>query len=500
MAARLYEPSEWGQRYHDLTVDEALGAGSAGPGKSVVLLWEPLAQIQVEHERCLDKKHPHHQGWGASTGWALHLRRTRPMLDLTISRAARAFNKIDPGAKWNAEKTTWTFSSGYRYQFGHCKDPDSWEQYMSAEFSIILFDELVQFEQEQYDQISGRARSSDPVLRSMVKVRSMSNPVMRRERGENFSQNDPQWVRKYFVEPAPEGGTVLKKRVRRRDGSEAFISRIYLPARLHDNPDPQFVLDYERTLLGKPPHIRKALLEGDWWVTPGAFFANVWRERLHVRVPFRIPYDWPRFRSMDWGYKSPGCVHWWTMDPDGNLICERELTFKLKTDVEVAKRIREIEEDLGLWEGKRSTITGPADTQLWEQRGNSGKAMAAVMADHGVNWVAADKGPGSRRANAQRVLKRMADHRHGTTDPGLMFFNTCKMVITTLPGIQSEPNDPETPADGGDDHWADSTFYACAFASHGRKGIPARFDVDDEDENWEKRKRYRGRDGYGSSV
>ena len=471
---------------------------------SVVLLWEPLAQIMVEHQRCLqDGKagrpmHQHHQSWGSSTGWALHLRRTRPMLDLTISRAARAFPKIDPGAKWNGEKTTWTFSSGYRYQFGHCKDPDSWEQYMSAEFSWIGFDELVQFEQEQYDQISGRARSSDPVLRKMVKVRSMSNPVMRRERGESFTQNDPQWVRKYFVEPAPEGRQTIKKPVTRSTGETEYITRLYLPAKLHDNPDPQFVLDYERTLLGKPEHIRKALLEGDWWVTPGAFFADVWRQNLHIRKPFAVPHDWPRFRSMDWGFKSPGCVHWWTIDPDDNLICEKELTFKGKTDKQVAARIREIEENLGLWQAGRSTITGPADTQIWEERGNSAKAMATVFADNGIQWTYADKK--SRTMNAQRVLARLGDHRGGTCDPGLMFFSNCKMMITTLPGIQAEATDPETPMKGGMDHWYDSLAYATAFASHGAKGIPARFDIDDEDEEWEERKRYRGRHGYGSKV
>jgi len=328
----------------------------------------------------------------------------------------------------------------------------------------------------------------------------MSNPVMTRKRGESFSQNDPQWVRKYFVEPAPEGGKILKTKVRRGDGREAYVSRIYLPARLRDNPDKQFVEDYELTLLGKPPHIRQALLEGSWWVTEGAFYANAWREALHVRESFAIPDDWPRFRSMDWGFKNPGTVLWWAMDPDGNLICERELTFKGKSDVEVALRIREIEEGLGLWKGDKSTLTGPADTQLWEQRGNSAASMAAVMAKHGVRWVAADKR--SRMNNAQRVLARLADHRGGTADPGLMFFKECKQCITTLPGIQAEPGDPEMPADGGDDHWHDAICYAVAFASHGAAGIPTRSgsDDDDDDDDYEGGGSDRGRDGYGSRV
>jgi len=364
--------------------------------------------------------------------------------------------------------------------------------------SWIGFDELVQFTKEQYDQISGRARSSDPVLRTMVKVRSMSNPVMKVTEMQGVAQNDPHWVRDYFVAPAPEGRKILKTKVVRPDSGEVeHLTRIYLPAKLKDNPDKQFVADYERTLLGKPDHIRKALLEGDWWVTPGAFYSSVWNQRIHVRPTTRIDPTWPRFRSMDWGYKNPGTVLWWAMDPDDNLICERERSFKLKTDREVAEMIRDTEIMMGLWKGKRSTITGPADTQLWEQRGNSGKSKADVMAEMGVTWVPADKR--SRTMNAQRILGRLKDHGEGTTDPGLMFLDCCKQCITTLPGIQTDPNDPETPVDGGEDHWHDAIGYACAFASHGRKGIPKLHQVDDDEDSWEKR-RYRGRDGYGSRV
>lgn len=490
----LYRPSKWQQTFHNLTVDEALGAGSAGPGKTLCLLMEPFQQIAIENERCLREEVP----WGHSRGFALHLRRTRPMLEHTIRASKRIFPAIDPDAHWSAEKSTWTFSSGYAYQFGHCKDPDSWEQYLSAEFTIIMFDELVQFTQEQYEQISGRLRTSDPVLSRMLKVRSMSNPVMKREAGDAFSQDDPHWVRRYFVEPWPEGRRVLKKVVTRATGEKEELTRIYLPARLHDNPDPEFVRNYERTLLGKPDHIRKALLEGDWWVTPGAYYTDVWNQRLHVCRPFHIPSDWPRFRSMDWGYKRPGTVLWWAMDPDGNLFCEKELTFQLKTDAEVAKRIREIEEHMGLWKGRRSLITGPADTQLWEERGDSGQSKADVMASMGVTWMQADKK--SRYTNAQRLMKRLVDHRNGTTTPGIVFFETCKQCITTIPGIQTDPNDPECPMDGGEDHWHDAVLYACAFASHGRRGIPNLRRIDDDDESMAERARYRGRDGYGSRV
>ncbi len=494
---KLYTPSAWGQRYHELTVDEALGAGAAGPGKSMVLLMDPFQQIMVEHERCMNPYHPQHIPMGMSSGCALHLRRTRPMLTDTLARAVRIFPHIDPGVRFNAQTTTYTFSSGYRYEFGHCLRPDDWEMRMSNEYSWIGFDELVQFEERQYEQISGRLRSSDPVLVNMLKVRSMSNPLMVNVGNENIMVNNPQWVRERFVDPAPEGGVVIKKRLE-IDGEEEFATRIYLPATLDDNPDPTFVRSYKKTLSSKSEFTRRALLEGDWYAVAGSYFADYWIPRLHVCDPFHIPDDWPRFRSMDWGYKSPGCVHWWAMDPDGNLYCEKEYTFKGKRDREVASEIRFIEEGLGLWGGKRSRITGPADTQLWEERGDTGKSKAAVMAEQGVCWVAADKR--SRETNGLRILARLRDHTLANPVPGIVFFGTCRRVIQTLPAIQTDQNNPEEPMKGGEDHWLDSTMYACAFASHGSKGIPY---IPSEDP-WSDDKDYedelgadRGQTGYG---
>lgn len=469
MAQTVYTPSKWGAEYHSLTTHEALGAGSAGPGKSLVLLMDPMQQVITEHNRCADPAHPFPLQWGQSVGWALHLRREFPMLEQTIVRAHRIFPQVDPKVRWDSQRHTFVFSSGFRYQFGHCRDPDDWIGYHSNEYTHIAFDELTQFEQEQYDQITSRARTSDPVLRQMLKVRAMSNPVMRREGSINAIKN-PFWVRDRFVQPEPQGRKVIKKKIVRRDGTVEYRTRIYLPATLYDNPDPQFVADYEATLLDKPAHIRHALLYGNWFITPGSFYGDDWNEQIHVCQPFRIPDHWLRFRSMDWGYKQPGCVYWWAMDDDGTMYAEREYTFQNKDVIDVAKRIGEIERDLGLWEDGRSLITGPADTQLWEQRGDRVLPKAAEMARMGVPWVQADKR--SRERAAQLFLGRLRDHGNHTKNPGVVFFDTCRMAKTTIPGIMAQAHNPEAPQDGGEDHWHDAVLYACSFASHGRLGIP----------------------------
>lgn len=501
MLNSVYKASEWGTIYHNLPHEEALGAGSAGPGKTSVLLADPLPQIVVEHERCMDPSHPFPLERGESVGWAIHLRRTLKQLEQSIARTHRMFPKMDPGVKWDVQSFKWTFTSGYKFQFGHCKDKLDWENFFSSEYTHIGFDELVQFEEEQYRQIITRLRTDDPVLAKMLKVRSMSNPVMRREAADSFAVTDPFWVRRYFVDPAPDGNTTLVRTIDLPDGRVEKVRRIYVPARITANPNKNFVNQYMKTLASAPKHIRAALLDGNWYYTEGSFYGEYWDEKIHTRVPHGIPSEWPIFRSMDWGFKRHGCIHWWAIDDDDNLLCIRELSFLGKTDVEVAKMVRQIEENMGVWNGRRSGITGPADTQLWEQRGETGLSKARMFLKKGIPWTKADKK--SRQRNAERLVARMKDHKDKTTTPGIVIFRTCPNIIRTLPQIMTDPNYPEIPMDGGEDHWHDSILYACAYASHGRgriHGMRKAEPYEEEDRKKAVGSGNRGRYGYGSSV
>lgn len=510
----LYRPSPWQQRYHDCDYEELLGAGSAGPGKTQCLIFEPINQVLIEHARCMgdpslaakpgtklwDLIEQNPLRWGASVGHALYLRRTSMRLEPIIARTHRLFKQIDPDAEYSVQKMTWHFKSGYRYQFGHCVNRDDWEQYLGVELSIAIFDELIEFEEEQYEVIKGRVRTTDPVLSQFLKTRAMSNPVMRRSRTENYIISNPMWVRDYFVAPAPQGNVPLVRNIKYK-GIERTVRRMYMPATIDDNPDKEFVEQYKTTLVAMKPHQRKALLDGDWFSVIGGYYADVWDPSLHVCRPFRIPEDWSQFRMMDWGFKHEGCVLWGALDGDGNLYIHREYDFAGKEAAVVAREIREIEKDMGLWASGKSRITGPADTQLWEERGDLGVSKAMEMAKVGVRWAQANKR--SRARNGMRVYERLRATGSAEETGGLIIFETCNKLIRTLPAVQTDPNDDsgETPAKSNDDDAVDCLGYGVEWIQSRQHPPMAPPDggkhgewADDEEPDEEPDL---GRDGYG---
>lgn len=475
----VYQPSPWQQKFHALKTTEALGAGHAGVGKTRCLLMDPMDQVIVEHQRCaahqawIENRGPkpkHGILWGQSQGWALFLRRELTELLQTIALSQIFFKAVDPGAKYDREHHIWTFSSGYKYQFGHCKDPLDYTKYIGNAYTAICFDEVIQFSKTQYEYITARLRSGDPVLSKMLKVRCCSNPG-----GSPVYCNDdhPQWVRDRFVDPAPEGEKVLRRTIKMEDGTTETLTRIYLPGKLSDNPDPAFARRYELQLRDRPAHIRKSWLEGDWYYVAGTFFGEDFDKSLHVTRPFKLPHDWPVFRAMDWGFKSPGVVGWYTIDGDGNLYQFEELYFQGLTDKRVAERVRDIELKHGLWDKKRnrSRITGPADTQIWVELGHSAERIVDVFIKNGVPWEQADKSPGSRQEHASKVLKRLKSHNCGTALPGLIFTANCIKTIATVQQIRTDPNKPEEPLKGGDDHAYDQLAYGVAWATRGAQAI-----------------------------
>lgn len=83
---------------------------------------------------------------------------------------------------------------------------------------------------------------------------------------------------------------------------------------------------------------RKRLRDGIWAAAEGIIYEGWDPERHHLtgdqfnallgrpaeHAP-EIPLDWPRFISIDFGYRHPMCVQWWALDHDWRMYLYREI-------------------------------------------------------------------------------------------------------------------------------------------------------------------------------
>lgn len=463
----LYQPSDVQREAHYCEAREICYGGTQGCGKTWWLRWDPiLTQVYDwngspgEHSRFLADKARGEKF--ESKGWALSLRRTYKDLEQTIQKVLGFIYKVDPGAEYSSKTYTIKLTCGYRIQFGHCKDEDDWRQYDSNEYSHIAMDEAIQFTLPQFNGIRRRLRCEDQVLNAKRRFILATNPD---------APVEGKWVKERFYDPAPDGRKMLVTKVTMFDSSVEEYKRIFFPAFLADNPDPEFRKQTEIDLRTQPHHIMEARLFGKWDIVENGFFAHEWVPSVHVVKPFEIPKHWPRGRAMDWGYKKACPVMWFAKNEDGDIVVYREVTFnhnvtdgKRKDAQMVALAIKEIEKAHGEWDEKRkcSKLTGPADYQIKEERGGVGPTMEQTMANEGVYWINSIK---ARHAATTELVRRLKDRpvRPGAY-PALRIFDTCANLKRIMPMILIDVDDPEVPLKDDNGHWLETLMYIVMYS------------------------------------
>lgn len=169
---------------------------------------------------------------------ALILRRSYRDLALPgalMDRSHKWWKNTD--AHWDGTNYRWTFPSGAQIQFGYLEHEGDETRYQSAEFQYIFFDELTQFSAQQYTYMFSRLR----------RVRNVDIPLRMR------SASNPGGV----------GHVWVKKRWNLPSGNTGSKNRVFVPARLEDNPH----LDqetYELSFQELSPVTRAQLRFGDW--------------------------------------------------------------------------------------------------------------------------------------------------------------------------------------------------------------------------------------------
>lgn len=394
---------------------QVLYGGAAGGGKSYALLADPMRYFENKNFR------------------GILFRRTNDELRELIDKSYTLYKGMYPKAIWREQKSTWTFPSGATMWLTYLDRDEDVKRYQGQAFCWIGFDELTQWPSAHpWNFLSSRCRSDDPYLSANRAMRATSNPG-----GLGHG-----WVKSMFINPAPE-----KTRFNARDietnevltypaidsktgkphpkAGEPLFQRKFIPARVWDNPSLWEDGQYEATLLGLPEAQRKQLLEGNWDIADGAAFPE-FNRTIHTCRPFVIPHSWRRYRSCDYGYSSFSAVHWYAIDPDGQLIVYRELYVTKMTGTELGYRIlqEEANEDIAF---------GVLDSSVWAMRGTTGPSVAEEILNTGCRFRPSDRSKGSRSDGLVALHKLLeVDERD---KPGIVFFDTCRQIITDLPII-----------------------------------------------------------------
>lgn len=412
---------------------EVLYGGAAGGGKSYALIADPMRYFDNKNFR------------------GLILRRTNDELRELIWKSQELYPQIWKEAQWREKDKEWRFPSGARLWMTYLERDEDVMRYHGQAFTYIGIDELTQYSTPfAWNFMRSRLRDASGTL--PLFMRATTNPG-----GPGHG-----WVKKMFVDPAPKGKafwaqdmdtgeTLTFPKDHPTKAGQPLFKRRFIPARVSDNPYIWADGNYEANLMSLPETQRKQLLEGDWSVSDGAAFSE-FSERVHVIEPMEIPAGWRKFRSCDFGYSTFSAVHWYAIDPEDNLIVYRELYVSKKTGKELARMILDLEKN-------EKVIYGVLDSSVWAQRGQSGPSIAEEMIAEGCRWRPSDRTAGSRINGKNRLHELLKVNKY-TNKPGIMFFNTCRQIISDLPMI---PMDPKGGEDIDDryvsDHAYDSIRY-----------------------------------------
>jgi hypothetical protein len=298
---------------------EVLGGGARGGGKTAAgIVWlllgntEPTGTIADAGYYL----HPHYR--------ALVLRKNVSDMGDWLAKASQIYKPL--GAELIQRPLEFRFPSGATIVVGHLDDELAVDKYQGQEFARILIEELTQI----------------PDIGLYLKVMSSCRCAFDEMRCQMFLTANPggrggAWVRERFIQPMAPG-------VPYRDPVTG-LSRVYIPAKVFDNPIYANDKQYIGQLMALPPAIRRAWLDGDWDAISGQAFSEF---RLHPNaeeppqachvVPsgsVKIEPWYPRWLACDWGYAHNSAMQKYVQLPSGQVHVYEELSLNQTTPEEL---------------------------------------------------------------------------------------------------------------------------------------------------------------------
>jgi len=403
-----------------------------------------------------------HVGKGFGAAWrGILFRQSYPQLADVVARTKKWFPQIFPQATFNKSAYVWEWPTGEVLRFSYMNDPEDYWNYHGHEYPWIGWEELTNWSSvDCYEVMKSCCRSSTPGMPR--KYRANCNPY-------GVGHN---WIKEYFVDPAPAGKLMYN------DEGQARV-------RIHSSIDENKILlkadpEYLKLLNSiKDPNKRKAWRKGRWDIVAGGAIDDVWDEAIHMIPWFKIPASWYIDRSFDWGSSRPFSVGWWAESDGTEIMVKQNGNSFIKSyppgtlfrigemygwngeadkgsrmiSTEIARRIIDIEEKLPF-----VVHPGPADNSIYDVK--DGKSIANDMATIGVSWARSNKSPGSR-INGLEIFRQYlyASLQSPMEDPGFFVFENCLHFKRTVPVLPRDPKNMDDINTKAEDHIWDETRY-----------------------------------------
>lgn len=381
----------------------------------------------------------------------IFMRRSLRELEQFIDKCKIMFDGI---AAWKEQKKRFEFINGAVCEFNYLEG-ESVHNYQGAEFTLIILDEVGQF--DSYDDVKllkGCLRSASGVPCQLFMT---GNPGGRLH---NILKSE-------FIDPAPQGMIPIMDTD--PNGRELGTYRVYIPSTLFENPhllenDPEYISNLLQ--VGSPEMVR-AWIKGDWNIISGGAFDKLFDRDIHVIRPFRIPSSWRVVECYDDGLTKPAAAVWFAIS-DGSdfLLPNGERRSSIRGDVFVIA-------ELYFWTGKPNEGTAEsiqskaekikrkeqalhyeisqriADSAIFSSKTHS---AADEFMENGVAFDRCSKAPGSRIQAASLFRNALMGALTRTGKPGIFFFSTCINCIRTIPTLPRDRQNPDDVDSKAEDH------------------------------------------------
>jgi len=424
------------------------------------------------------------KGYGGEWRGVL-FRRTYPELDDVVNKSRKWFQEIWPldgpnPATFNVQKMSWTWKSGETLLFRHMSRENDYLAYHGHAFPWIGWEELTTWPDSGcYTRMFSCCRSSHPAVAQKARMRSTTNPY---GPGHN-------WVKKRFrlpIAPARIVGPVIRDSRNRAGDIEP--PRVTVRSSLYEN---------KILLLADPGYIQRlkasarnaaelaAWIDGDWDITCGGMFDDVWNQNIHVIED--LPYyllkksKWRLNRAYDHGQAKPFSLGWWAESNGEGVEWNGHIYGPVKGDLvlfdewygytgedneglnmpssSIAEGILEREYDMKL---KGHIKRGPADSQIFAAH-DGATSPASEMRKKGVYWDSVDKSAGSRTQGWERIREYLTGSVGGAEGfreaPGIFVCARCEQSRRTVPCLPRSDTNLDDVNTKVEDHCGDMWRY-----------------------------------------